>query len=53
MSSASEVVDQIQDLINELESIQYDIDQHGLLDESREELQNQAGTVTTILEEWG
>jgi succinate dehydrogenase/fumarate reductase-like Fe-S protein len=43
---------EIRDLIVELESIAQNLEDHMYLSESRDELENQSGTIKTILEKW-
>lgn len=52
MSPEQKVLEALHDLITELEAIVEDVETEGLLDEHREELLGQSGTITTILEAW-
>lgn len=42
----------ITDLVAELEHIFQEIEDHGLLDSAKEELEGQSGSIATILEDW-
>jgi len=46
------IKEQINDLIAELENIVENIEDHGLLDESRGELEGQSGRIEAILIKW-
>jgi uncharacterized protein YjgD (DUF1641 family) len=52
MHQSTSVLQAIADLIDELTHLEEVIEDDGLLDEHREELQGQSGTINTILEKW-
>lgn len=50
--NASDVLQALEALIDELESIHYDIKQYGLSQNSRDELEQQSGAISEMIKDW-